>query len=224
MSNEKQLTSEALANISDKSKGQKIVAALYLLTNHLSDIDPLKQALRQNAIALISGNVDKVLITNLLLDFLHSAALARLVSNENVAVLENQLAQFTEQFLAGQNPSFGSLFEADKNTLSDNNLSCSKVSYKGLSSVSDKHLTLSKKETIKNNGENDLSGSELRAKRQSQILSFIDSRKSAGIKDIANLFPNVSEKTIQREVQVLVERGAINKRGNKRWSLYLSVK
>jgi DeoR/GlpR family transcriptional regulator of sugar metabolism len=64
---------------------------------------------------------------------------------------------------------------------------------------------------------------ENKNKRQHTILSFINDRKSAAIKDIAALFPDISEKTIQRELGTLVALGKITKRGNKRWSLYMAV-
>jgi predicted HTH transcriptional regulator len=62
-----------------------------------------------------------------------------------------------------------------------------------------------------------------KSKRQDDILSFINQRKSAVIKDISTLFPDVSEKTIQRELGALVDAGKITKRGSKRWSIYLAV-
>jgi predicted HTH transcriptional regulator len=59
--------------------------------------------------------------------------------------------------------------------------------------------------------------------RQEKILSFINERKSAVIKDITALFPEVSEKTIQRELGSLIDTGRITKRGSKRWSMYMAV-
>jgi hypothetical protein len=59
--------------------------------------------------------------------------------------------------------------------------------------------------------------------RQDTILSFINERKSAVIKDIISLFPEVSEKTIQRELNALIDSGRITKRGTKRWSIYMAV-
>ena len=65
--------------------------------------------------------------------------------------------------------------------------------------------------------------SDNKYKRQSEILSFINNKKSVAIKDISALFPDVSEKTIQRELGALVSTGKITKRGSKRWSLYMAV-
>ncbi len=65
--------------------------------------------------------------------------------------------------------------------------------------------------------------SENKNKRQNDILSFINEKKAVAIKDISALFSDVSEKTIQRELGVLVEKGKITKRGSKRWSVYMAI-
>ena len=59
--------------------------------------------------------------------------------------------------------------------------------------------------------------------RKNSILKLINDKKSVVIKDITTLFPDVSEKTIQRELTSLIEEGRITKRGSKRWSIYMAV-
>lgn len=57
--------------------------------------------------------------------------------------------------------------------------------------------------------------------RRDTIVSVI-SRKggNASIKDISTLIRDISEKTIQRELQALVESGVVLKQGERRWSTY----
>lgn len=43
---------------------------------------------------------------------------------------------------------------------------------------------------------------------------------NVSIKDIALLFPDVSEKTIQRELNLMIDKGVVRKDGKKRWSRY----
>lgn len=69
-----------------------------------------------------------------------------------------------------------------------------------------------------------------REDRSIKILSLIKDRKKTypredgtPIKDISLAFPDVSEKTIQRELNSLVSQGKIEKIGNKRWSRYKIV-
>jgi len=104
---------------------------------------------------------------------------------------------------------FGTVLEStlSKTTLSNSQYTGHKVS---ISSVSKEYL----KTPVPN---------ENKSKRQDAILSFINERKSVGIKDIAALFSDTSEKTIQRELATLVATGKVSKRGEKRWSIYMSI-
>ncbi|MEK7101901.1 MAG: hypothetical protein AAB882_01975 [Patescibacteria group bacterium] len=56
--------------------------------------------------------------------------------------------------------------------------------------------------------------------RRDAILSVIRNKKIASIKDISTLVRGVSEKTIQRELSVLIGSGMVLKQGERRWSTY----
>ena len=56
--------------------------------------------------------------------------------------------------------------------------------------------------------------------RIESILSVIRSKGQASIKDISTLIRGVSEKTIQRELSALIESGVIERKGERRWSVY----
>ncbi|MGH7141577.1 MAG: hypothetical protein ACREGH_03020 [Minisyncoccia bacterium] len=57
--------------------------------------------------------------------------------------------------------------------------------------------------------------------RTQTILDIINKNKRASIKDISNVVRDCSEKTIQRELALLIEQGRVRKEGKKRWSVYL---
>ena len=59
------------------------------------------------------------------------------------------------------------------------------------------------------------------SERMSLILDFIRKNKRSSIKDIAAVVKGCSEKTIQRELGSLIERGLVRKVGERRWSVYL---
>lgn len=59
--------------------------------------------------------------------------------------------------------------------------------------------------------------------RQNIILNFVQSHKGVSIKDITAVVTNCSEKTIQRELTDLIQRGLIRRVGERRWSLYEPV-
>lgn len=66
-------------------------------------------------------------------------------------------------------------------------------------------------------------GEERRNERKTKILALIKDKganEGVMIKDISRAFIELSEKTIQRELFELVEKGQIKKMGEKRWSRY----
>ncbi len=56
--------------------------------------------------------------------------------------------------------------------------------------------------------------------RSTQVLAFVRENKGVSIKDIAATIKNCSEKTIQRELNVLISKGLVRRVGERRWSLY----
>ena len=73
--------------------------------------------------------------------------------------------------------------------------------------------------------ENHAAGSQTMIKdkkdsRQVRILTLLRARSNLSIKDFASVISDCSEKTIQRELLELVEKGIIKKEGERRWSTY----
>jgi len=62
-----------------------------------------------------------------------------------------------------------------------------------------------------------------RQDRSNKIMSLIKDKKEVSIKDISLAFTDCSEKTIQRELNTLVSKGQIKKTGSKRWSRYSTI-
>jgi hypothetical protein len=56
--------------------------------------------------------------------------------------------------------------------------------------------------------------------RREAIVSVIENKGTARIKDISQVVRGVSEKTIQRELSALVASGRVLKEGERRWSTY----
>ena len=70
---------------------------------------------------------------------------------------------------------------------------------------------------------NVLNKREDKSNRQEIIIGLLKSNKELGIKDFIKDIPSCSEKTIQRELIVLVSKGQVVKTGAKRWSRYSLV-
>lgn len=59
--------------------------------------------------------------------------------------------------------------------------------------------------------------------RTSLILDIVRKNKGISIKDIAAVVRGCSEKTIQRELTTLIDKGLIERRGERRWSVYIAL-
>lgn len=60
--------------------------------------------------------------------------------------------------------------------------------------------------------------------RAERIKTVLEAKPQATIKDIAEVITDVSEKTIQRELNSLIEQGQVLREGERRWSKYSVVK
>lgn len=60
--------------------------------------------------------------------------------------------------------------------------------------------------------------------RADRIKTVLEAKPQATIKDIAEVITDVSEKTIQRELNSLIEKGQVVREGERRWSKYSMVK
>ncbi|CAN5678057.1 hypothetical protein BH11PAT2_BH11PAT2_07530 [soil metagenome] len=56
--------------------------------------------------------------------------------------------------------------------------------------------------------------------RREAIRSILSTKGASYIKDISTLIRDVSEKTIQRELQAMVESGEVSRSGERRWTTY----
>ncbi len=66
----------------------------------------------------------------------------------------------------------------------------------------------------------DIQSSVTLSPRSTRILKLIKDNREVSIKDIATHFPELSEKTIQRELVSLTETNVLKKSGDRRWSRY----
>lgn len=60
--------------------------------------------------------------------------------------------------------------------------------------------------------------------RGERIKTVLEAKPEATIKDIAEVITDVSEKTIQRELGSLIEKGQVIRQGERRWSKYSIAK
>lgn len=222
-------------------KVEKIVSALYLITSYFPPEESLRWQLRGKGLKLLSDTLslkdislsykDKLMsdIRGLILEiisFLDISFTAKIITEMNAGILKRELelllklmdrgfdeirqndAQFLERNffkVKGDNFSLG-IDSAKENDVS-------KGQYKGHNKLSFKPLnSIEKKEKIK--------PSLKKKTRKDDILKLFNKGQKLTIKDILQVIDNCGEKTIQRELQSLMQVGLIKKEGERRWSQY----
>jgi hypothetical protein len=56
--------------------------------------------------------------------------------------------------------------------------------------------------------------------RRARIKTVLEAKGNATIKDISEIITDVSEKTIQRELNAMIEENTVKRQGERRWSKY----
>ncbi len=225
-------------------KIEKITAGLYLVSGLLKDEEPIKWELRDKGIDLLSSSFsasstlpgDK----NAVIQSLFTAALETL-SLLNVAKISNLVSDMNHKLLVGEIDNVIALLRDRLNENAENAgyvLSESffktpdlfstgfklgnRSSYSSGMNESKGHSQQSGAFNHASNGvtKGHEHGSEKKTQRQEVIISILKGQSNLTIKDFAKVINDCSEKTIQRELIDLVNRGIVKKDGERRWSRY----
>lgn len=223
-------------------KVKKITEALYRITDFFPDEEPLKWALRKNAIETLDiclseknhTNYERVgairhasLTIEKILNLAELASFGSFIAKSNFEVLQREYG-LVSTFIAESKFSEADLMLNDElasarpeNLISSPffNLNSAKnelilKSDGKISNIND-DLVKPVDEIIKNN-DNSLRFNV----RHAKILSLVQEKKDVSISDIHSYFDGVSGKTIQRDLISLVNRGLLNMNGDKRWRRY----
>ncbi|MFA6315397.1 MAG: hypothetical protein WC648_03480 [Candidatus Paceibacterota bacterium] len=225
-------------------KTEKITAALYLVSGLLKDDEPIKWELRDRGIDLLSSSFtasssvpgDKSAVIQSIfmaaletLSLLNVARISNLISEMNhrllvreidfvVGMLRDRLAQSAEKAGYVLSETFfrtPDLFSTGFR--SDNRGSKDGASKSKHGSVSDNKIDISRNESII---KGQINPQVKKMQRQDMIISVLKGQSNLTIKDFAKVIKDCSEKTIQRELLELMEKGMVRKDGERRWSRY----
>ena len=214
-------------------KTERLVSAVYLLTSFISDKEPIKWQMREEGVNLLSQSLclsdrlssermlayTKFISTGLkFLSFLEVSYLSGIISEMNYNILKFEfeslikIAESKEKLSHGGGLIFPEHFFEVQNDQLERAVDLSK----GQNNMSDRLSFKKATEIVKTD--------ELKQKdksnRQDIIIDLLKKNKELGIKDFTLSIRGCSEKTIQRELVLLVSKGLIKKAGEKRWSRY----
>lgn len=231
-------------------KTEKLVTALYMVSDCMDTDDALKGKIRLLGVELLSdiyklstlSSIEKhtYISTSLvhiyeLLSFIEIAYTIGFISEMNTVILKKEFSVLVADLKSNQSKDKHFTFTLDQKMfdlpeLKSGTENDSEFDYKGQLSIKDKRTTFNTMSFINNKSplqnfqikktNSTVTNLADRQDRTDKIISLIKDKKEVSIKDISLAFTDCSEKTIQRELNSLVSKGQLKKTGAKRWSRY----
>ncbi len=203
-----------------KERALQITEALYRTTELFSDAEPLKWSLRQNALEILNsspqdlGRVEN-LVKGLFLK-LELAASGTFISKMNFEVLKREYSNLLSKIISSKEG-----YQALLDNIAKPVESVKVLDKPKFSAVESKKSI--PKETLyqeeSSNGSSDVN--RQKGDRQVAIIAALKEKGPSSVGDLAGVFGNsISGKTIQRELNTMVNSGTIKQNGEKRWRRY----
>jgi hypothetical protein len=218
-------------------KIERIVSALHLITNLLTESEPLKTAIRKKSLCLLEeasalSQANKNTLNGVIVELESLLRIARdagYFSDMNYSIISREIEgigslitkyyqNYPETVFLNQ-----SFFDVAVSLPKTHNVSpavtIKDINYKGQNNV------LYKKPLAVGVIQKDMPQplKDLKEDRRQRIIEILRKKGICSIKDFSYVITNYSEKTIQRELGAMVLEGILRKQGEKRWSTYTLV-
>jgi len=218
-------------------KLEKVLIALYLVTNFVPEGEPARTILRDKSTRVLSDilelrfgfhstdskELDRVIAslyeTISLLNILHVAGF---ISSMNLDILKRELGGLIVFLREVENSEVSEKVRFNDDTFK---VEEGDKGLYGRHGIKDKDMSLNKRHTntALSHGTGrvrKVSASGSLKERKDIIINLVRDKNSVNIKDISAVITNCSEKTIQRALIALVHEGILKKEGERRWSTY----
>jgi hypothetical protein len=204
-------------------KTEKITSALYLISGLLKDDEPMKWELRDRGIDLLTSSFtassslpgDK----NAVIQSLFTAALETL-SLLGVARISNLISEMNHGLLVREIDNVVGLLRDRLAANAENAGYVLSEKFFRTSEISSHNVKSDIKPENKDIAQGHIAIQQKKSQRQENIINILKGQNNITIKDFSKSIKDCSEKTIQRELLELVNKGVIKKEGKRRWSRY----
>lgn len=227
-------------------RAERLVAALYLLTSHVRESEPLRQSIRRSSLALLSGVLalrnemrssnshkmyDVQSTIRELISLVRLLAISGLISLQNADIMVeaadelgtflnlSQRTPLSESAVISREGLLGDIIAAKRTSSSVKDRETRRIGQTDMT-ISDTESGTLAKDTQKDVADVPYSRTVEVNTRSREILEVLRSGGELGIRDIASNLPEYSEKMVQRELASLVSANIVKKTGLKRWSRY----
>ena len=231
-------------------KTEKIATAIYMVTDFVSESEPLRMRLRTLGLALVSGTqklatrsseahyaLSGEMETTIeeTVTLITLATTIGLISEMNGTILKTELektkAEIERSFgakkiLIGTHPGYRNVIL--KKSFFDVAPSGSILpvydkgqdSYKGQTGDVKQNQQKEDSRSIQKESFKKKNDIGIKIARRNDVLNVVRKKGKVSIKDVVLILKDTSEKTVQRELLALVREGVLVKEGAKRWSTY----
>jgi hypothetical protein len=231
-------------------KTHKISVATAVLSKCLLESDPFRISLRKNSNLLLSytasfhkkGPLDKEIIFGHIEEVLlliekqiftlwssgdvseHNYSLLKEAINSVLSDLKNNKQSFGDEMLDLSSGGPVSRVSIDEDWINGSSLGKQKLKKPSIIKK-DIDVLFTENSTFKTIEKLDKRHvSEEKATRIDKIIEFIKDKGDISVKDIMSIIEGVASKTIQRDLQYLIDKGQIKKTGEKRWARYVYLR
>ncbi len=208
---------------------QKITEAVYRVTELLQDKEPMKWIIREKSVSVFTilvslrnnnfleknsqlGKIENLIDQlNALLSLFSGS---KTISSVNFDILRDEY-ELAKKLISKQKQSqdFVRLSLPDR-----------QISPKEANGQSNRHNNDNRHSIRQEKSDNSNSkGNTKSAIRKNKILGIIKKKREVGIGELSIMFNEYSEKTIQRDLLEMVDKGVLKKEGHKRWRKYMIV-
>lgn len=220
-------------------KLEKITTAIYMVTDFFPEEEPLRLALREKSIQLMSfvmsltkgpSSLDENIffeITSLITEidsFLRISLNSNLVSGMNYSVLIGEYKNFLDLITERKKTGVGRKILLTDDFFKDDEKNEVVVGPIAIGQKTKGHSQKSLNKDIPTNMSFIKNKSTYVKKekpdRKNMILKVVKDKKQVTIRDISKVIKGCSEKTIQRELIAMVKDNTLKKEGERRWSHY----
>ncbi len=203
-------------------KSERIAKAIHMISPAFKDSRPMRERLQRLAVELIDAAsrpipesreaLSRELLT--LLSILSMARSSQMLSHMNADLIGREAQALLQDISGYEDPRVAfedvpTLASISKAVPQKGSQPLSQKAQASYPDISDKRHDKGLAPQIKDN-----------SSRRESILSVLKSKGPSYIKDISTVIRNVSEKTVQRELQTLVSEGLVSKKGERRWTTY----
>lgn len=217
-------------------RAERISAALYLLTNHVANTEPVRSSVRSlsllllNEILLMRDEMRSPQSSGVralqghirqLISYVRVLSVSGFISVPNASTMIEALDELGNFLTVSQKSSLAESFSVSREGLLDVHGGYTPKAQKSTKDIRDtqgiKDKTLVSDTTLSVTASVDNGPIKVRAL---SIIEILKVSGTLGIRDISSNLPEYSEKMIQRELLDLVSQGKVRKTGLKRWSRY----